>query len=193
MMVLGTFAYCGSGQDTLADGFCKYLGYVKYGLGDVVRGIAKERKLPLYREVLQSIRKEYDFKYGREYIPNLIVKEIAQRRDDKIIITGIRTIEEYEIFKRELGMLLIYVSADKNIRYERMLRRSDEKDATTIEELEKQMKNEDKLFDYKILENFKDYEFRFDILLSDYLKLEKKIVTDLEDEMQRIVDYEKTY
>jgi len=31
-MVLGASAYCGSGQDTLADSFCQYLGFLKYSI-----------------------------------------------------------------------------------------------------------------------------------------------------------------
>lgn len=190
-MVIGTFAYCGSGQDTLADGFCKYRGYVKYSLGDIIRDIARERNLPLYRDVLQSIRQECDEKYGRMYIPSLIIKKISKRKGDKVIITGIRTIEEYEMFKHRLGMILIFVSADANIRYERMLRRAEEKDATTIAELNRQMEQEQQLFDYGLLEKCKDYEFKFDMLLNDYLKNEKKIVSTIIDDIQRIVGYEK--
>ena len=53
-MIIGTFAYCGSGQDTLADGFCKYKGFIKYSLGDVIRQIANERNLPQKRDGLYS-------------------------------------------------------------------------------------------------------------------------------------------
>lgn len=185
-MVIGTFAYCGSGQDTLADGFCKYKGYVKYSLGDVLRDIARKRNLPLKRDVLQSIRKECDQKYGRTFIPNIIIKKIFQNKDDKVIITGIRTIEEYELFQQALGMILIFVSADEQIRYQRMLKRAEEKDSATIDELNRQMEREAHLFDYELLEEHKDYEYRFDMLLDDYLKNENRIVSSILDDVRRI-------
>lgn len=185
-MVIGTFAYCGSGQDTLADGFCKYRGYVKYSLGDVIREIARERNLPLKRDVLQSIRKECDQKHGRTFVPTLILKRILQKNDDKVIITGIRTIEEYELFKQTLGMILIFVSADEQIRYQRMLKRAEEKDSATIDELNRQMEREIHMFDYELLEKHKDYEFRFDMLLDDYLKNEKAVVSTVLDDVRRI-------
>lgn len=190
LMVIGTFAYCGSGQDTLADGFCKYKGYIKYSLGDVIRDIALERDLPQKREVLQSIRRECDAKYGRTFIPDMIIKKISQRTDDKVIITGIRTIEECEIFKRKLGMFLIFVSADTSVRYKRMLKRAEEKDASTIVELNRQMEQELRMFDYGLLERRKDYEYRFDMSLYDYLRMEKKVITTIADEIQRIAGYE---
>lgn len=191
-MVIGTFAYCGSGQDTLADGFCKYRGYVKYSLGDVIRNIARERNLPLKREILRSIRQECDLKYGRTYIPDFVTRNICQEKESKVIITGIRTIEEYEVFKRRFEMFLIFVSADTSIRYERMLKRAAEKDEATIDGLQSQMRQELNMFDYGLLEKLKDYEYRFDMSLKDYLETEEKVISSIADDMERIIHEKKT-
>ena len=83
-MVIGTFAYCGSGQDTLADSFCRYRGYKKYSMGDVFRDIASKNNLPQTREVLQLIRIEYDKKYGRLFAPEQILKIIQKDSYDHI-------------------------------------------------------------------------------------------------------------
>lgn len=175
-MIIGTFAYCGSGQDTLADSFCKLYGFKKYSLGDVVREIAFNRGLKSTREVLQNIRKECDAEYGRFYIPNKIIEWIQVDNCYDIIITGIRTLEEYEIFTANFGMKLIFVYADQVIRMKRMLQRNSERDSKSISLLKRDMEEENAMFDYKKLEKLSDYKFDFNMDLSDYKKKEVQIV-----------------
>lgn len=188
-MVIGTFAYCGSGQDTLADGFCRYRGYKKYSMGDVFRDIASKRNLPQTREVLQLIRVEYDKKYGRLFAPEQILKIIENDGFNHIIITGIRTIEEYRIFKDKLNLVLIFVYADSQTRFTRMLKRGEEKDCNTVSELRYRMKQEIQLFDYNKLEKEADVTFDFRMNLEEYRIVEKEIIQKLEERAYKL--YEK--
>lgn len=178
LMVIGTFAYCGSGQDTLADGFCRYKGFQKFSLGDVIRDIAIERNLPLKRENLQQIREECDQLYGREYVPKQAMEKIrfAVDKGCDIIITGIRTIEEYQFFKKHLNMFLLFVYADKEIRFQRMINRACEKDEKNLIDLEKRMNKEAKLFDYIELEKLARLSYNFNAKLEEYLKEEEKTI-----------------
>ena len=141
-MIIGTSAYCGSGQDTLADGFCRF-GYIKYSLGDFLRGIAKKKNIAPTRVNLQMIREQCDKRYGREYISKQMLNEIKRCNNENIVITGFRTKEEYIIFKNELDMKLIFVYANKDIRYSRMIKRAEIKDELLITELEKRMKKDE--------------------------------------------------
>lgn len=178
-MIIGTFAYCGSGQDTLADGFCKYKGFIKYSLGDVIRQIANERNLPQKRDVLQTIRLECDAVHGKDYIPRIILSQIKARSNDNIILTGIRTIQEYEIFKRQLNMILLFVYAEEGVRYSRMLNRAEQKDESTLESLKERMRTEELMFDYKLLIKHTDIRFNFNCTLNNYLENEHEIVDRL--------------
>lgn len=178
-MVIGTAAYCGSGQDTLADGFIKYKGFVRYSLGDVFRDMAKERNLLQTRENLQNIREECDRKYGRTYVADKIVREIREKKDPHVIITGIRRKEEYNIFKRQLGLVFIFIYADEAIRFERMLCRGMTKDGKTILEIRTCMARENEMFDYGFLRDHADMEFNFNMKLDKYLNDESDIVTYL--------------
>ena len=183
-MVIGTFAYCGSGQDTLADSICRLLGYQKYSTGDILRNIAESRKLRETRTVLREIRKECDNKYGKSYIPNIITNDILSRQKTDAVITGIRTVEEYEIFKEKLDMKLIFVFADEDIRLQRMLNRKSEKDASSLDELKEQMKIEKSLFDYEKLESLADYIFQFNMPLFEYQMREAQIVQGIITEVE---------
>lgn len=178
-MVIGTAAYCGSGQDTLADGFIKYKGFVRYSLGDVFRNMAMEKNLLQTRENLQNIREECDRKYGRTYVADKIVREIRDKKDPYVIITGIRRKEEYNIFKRQLGLVFIFVYADEAIRFERMLCRGMTRDGKTLLEIRTCMARENQMFDYGFLRDHADMEFNFNMKLDRYLNTEFDIVTNL--------------
>lgn len=188
-MVIGTFAYCGSGQDTLADSFCRYRGYKKYSMGDVFRNIAIKHNMPQTREVLQLIRIEYDKKYGRSFAPEQILKIIQKDSYDHIIITGIRTMEEYRIFKDKLNLVLIFVYADSQTRFIRMLKRGEEKDCNTASELRCRMEQEIQLFDYNELEKVANVKFNFGMNLQEYRIQEKEVIQKLEERVYKL--YEK--
>ncbi|NBK77243.1 hypothetical protein D5272_01165 [bacterium D16-76] len=185
-MVIGTFAYCGSGQDTLADSFCHRKGFLKFSLGDIIRDIAQRQGLQPKRENLQRIREQCDSIYGRNYVPKQAIHKIRLMLKHNIVITGIRTIQEYHIFKQQLDMCLIFVSAAKEIRFQRMMKRSDEKDETNYSELQKRMDKEEKLFDYELLEQYADITYDFNMNLDDYLSNEEDILNDLLWQIQSV-------
>lgn len=180
-MVLGTAAFCGSGQDTLADSFCRFLGFTKFSMGDVIREIALSRKLPPQRKVLQNIRKELNLKYGKSFVPEKMIDRIndCENAIDNIIITGIRTLEEYQILQENLGMKLIFVYADENIRFQRMLKRNSVKDEKTYSELRIRMDEENKLFDYSQLRELAFLIYDFNLSLYEYNKNEERIVYNI--------------
>lgn len=178
-MAIGTFAYCGSGQDTLADSICRYYNYKKFTVGDIIRKIAEERGISKNRDSLRNIRKEIDNAFGREYLPNLLVQNIRNDSANNLIITGIRTIQEYNIFNKEFDIKLIFVKADEEIRFERMLNRKEEKDEKTLIALKQQMKKEVNYFDYKKLESLAYLTFNFNMPLPAYIRDEKKIIEEL--------------
>lgn len=178
-MVIGTFAYCGSGQDTLADGICKYYNYVKMSLGDIIRAHAKETGIFPSRENLQAIRRDWDRQYGRGYLPGQVLHYIGKYGYKNVILTGLRTIEEYEILREQLGMVLVFVYADERVRYQRMLKRNSEKDAKNICDLKKQMRAEEKLFDYFRLETRADIRYDFNMNIETYRANEKEVVNSV--------------
>lgn len=178
-MVIATAAYCGSGQDTLADGFCQHRGFIRFSLGDVIREIADRRSLKHTRKNLQNIRIELDGKFGRNFIPDTIVEKVRNASQENIILTGLRTEVEYQIFKDKLGAILVFVKADEGIRLQRMLRRGSEKDECSVSLLLKRMAREEQIFDYKILDQLADYHFDFNMSLCDYKRNEINIISEL--------------
>lgn len=183
-MIIGMAAYCGSGQDTLADSICKIYGLTKYSMGDLVRKLAEEQGKNKDRGTLRSIRQECDNAYGRLYFPQMLIKIIKNGGNKNCIITGIRTVEEYKLFSEAFEFRFIFLNAKENIRLARMLRRKDEKDEKTIDLLREQMREENSLFDYVELEKFADIYFEFNINIKDYKKKEKIIVSKIMKELR---------
>lgn len=161
MIVIGTFAYCGSGQDAIARLISPKLDFPLYSMGDIVRNIAKKNNLGSTRQNLQDIRREYDTKYGRSYFADILAREI-ESRNTSAIITGIRLLEEVEMFKKYFGnkFYLVFVYADEFIRFNRLLKRNEEKDPKNYSEFLIQMENEKKLFDLERLE--RQYDLQID-------------------------------
>ena len=178
-MVIGTAAYCGSGQDTLADTICSMYGMVKYSMGDMVRKLAAEQGKQQDRSTLRAIRRECDKLYGRMYFPRMLVDEIMESGNKDCMITGLRTMEEYQLFRRVFDFHFIFLNAQENIRLMRMLQRKEEKDENTIEALRKQMEAECALFDYEELEDIADLQFDFSMNISSYNAHKETIVAEI--------------
>lgn len=155
-LILGTFAYPGSGQDTFAAELAKRRAIDVYSTGDAIRSIARERGLPFTRENLQDIRREVDRNHDRYFLPLELTKQIKES-DTDAIITGIRTREEYETFKGNFEFYLFFVYADELTRYQRLVKRAEAKDPTTFEEFIRQSDVESAMFDLRFLESVCDY------------------------------------
>lgn len=175
-MVIGTAAYCGSGQDTLADSICSIYGMKKYSMGDMVRKLAEEQGKPQDRSTLRSIRRNCDKLYGREYFPQMLVETIRDSGSKNCIITGLRTMEEYRLFHQAFDFRFVFLDALENIRLTRMLLRREEKDENTVEALRQQMEAESRLFDYKELEKVADVHFDFSMDINTYKAHKEEVV-----------------
>lgn len=182
-MVIGTAAYCGSGQDTLADGICSIYGLRKFGMGDMVRKLAEDQGKPKNRSALREIRQECDRLYGRKFFPQMLIDTINGCRITDCVITGLRTMEEYSLFKEAFDFYFIFVDAPEDIRLERMLQRKEEKDEDTISALKRQMDAECALFDYEDLETVADINFDFSMGMDEYKAHKKLVVSQVMEEL----------
>jgi dephospho-CoA kinase len=109
-------------------------------MGDLIWEEVKNQKLELNDEnvgfVANSIRK----KQGKDIWAKRTIEKIkSQNISDKIIVDGIRNIEEIDLFKKELSsnFVLIAITASDELRKKRAMSRNridDSKDIKSIEE-----------------------------------------------------------
>lgn len=178
MIYIGTAAYCGSGQDTLADEICRLYNFQKYSIGDYFKQLAYERNVIPTRENLQKIRIEIDEYHNRDFIP-IQISDYLLTLNKNTIITGLRTTNELNIFRNKLNLYFIFVFADKDIRYQRILNRNDTKDPKTLADIIRQEKIELDLFDIQTLEDRCDFKFIFNQTLDEFILKSTDLINEI--------------
>lgn len=168
MLVLGTCAYPGSGQDVFATELGKRLGVEVYSMGDAVRRLVSEKGLPGTRANLQQIRRELNENHDKGYLAERMAQDIL-RANKPAIVTGIRLREEVTSFRMFLNLRLVFVWAEPETRLSRLLRRGEEKDTRDPQQLAVQLENEAKLFDISYLKTISDAVIDCDMSLNSFL------------------------
>lgn len=114
--IIGITGAFGSGKTTAASYFSKK-GYAVIALSEPLEKEALKRKLPITRKVLQDIGNQWREKYGSGILATKALS--SAKNSNKIVIDGLRNLEEVEVLRKKDGILLAIV-ADRDIRYERL-------------------------------------------------------------------------
>ena len=170
MKVIGVIGKNGSGKDEVL----KYLRD-KYGVpflstGDIVRGIAAEEGREPTRPNLQAISDKYFRERGEGCFVRMVVEKIHDNGWKAAGISGVRSPKDVDILRSELGkdfvLIDVYVS-DARVRFERMVRRGEGRDAKAYEDFLKQDKAEEDIFGIAKAEAEADYTLGNDGSLED--------------------------
>ena len=153
-MIIAIYGKIGSGKSFASKYISRKYNYKEYSMGDEVRKVAKNEKLIPTRYNLSRISTKYKKKYGRDYWIKRLIKNISGK---KIIISGIRSVEDYMFLKnRYKNTILIEIYSNNKIREKRMINRNREGDPKNKLDFIKQNLSES-------------------ILFSDYYKFEKHV------------------
>ncbi|MFA5367755.1 MAG: AAA family ATPase [Dehalococcoidia bacterium] len=165
MKVIGVIGKNGSGKDEVL----KYLRD-KYGVpflstGDIVRGIAAGEGKEPTRPNLQAISDRYFRERGEGCFVRMVVDKIRENGWKVGGISGVRSLRDVEILRSELGkdfvLIDVYVS-DPRVRFERMVKRGEGRDAKAYEDFLKQDKAEEEIFGVAKAEVEADYSLSND-------------------------------
>jgi len=139
-IVLAVVGMPGAGKSIIAEVAEKY-GFSRVVMGDVVRREAKLRGLPATAENLGKIALELRKKFGDDIIARRTLSKIIYLLENDckyILIDGLRSLIEYEYFKRVLEplcrFLVLAVHASPKTRFERLKNRGREDDPKTWDE-----------------------------------------------------------
>jgi len=113
----------GAGKTTLARHF-EENGYRIVTMGDVIRDLAKERGLSPTPENLGSVAKGIRAEEGEAAVAERCVEKIDAIPEEDVVIDGIRSIKEVEIFKDAYDATLVSVQASEVTRFNRLKRRN---------------------------------------------------------------------
>ncbi|OGI22426.1 MAG: hypothetical protein A2808_02905 [Candidatus Moranbacteria bacterium RIFCSPHIGHO2_01_FULL_55_24] len=138
----------GSGKDTVAKYLREKYGAQSFRFSDVLRTLLRELELPITRENLTGLSQALRALYGE----NVLALSIARKAsvlpaDTLLVIDGIRRESDLLPFREQGEIMLIYIDAPLETRFER---------------IQKRMQNEDEA--EKTLEEFKgDHELETEI------------------------------
>ena len=128
MKVMGVSGLPGSGKNLVSE-IAVERGAIIVSMGDIVREEAKKRGEPS-KETAKNLRKEF----GKYIVSELTIKKIKKLEEDgntrPIIVEGIRSPHEVEMFKENFdNFIILSIFANENLRFERLKLRKREDDS----------------------------------------------------------------
>lgn len=133
---MGISGLPGSGKGIVSD-IATEKGAIIVSMGDIVREEAKKRGEGS-KETAKNLRKEF----GEYIISELTIEKIKKLQDEgiekTIIVEGIRSLHEVDMFKENFdNFMILSIFANTNIRFERLKKRMREDDSQDFNEFKK--------------------------------------------------------
>lgn len=175
-----TVARCGSGQDTFARLVSSQFGIQHHTLSEELRRLAAERGVAATRENLQKIKGSLQRQYADAPVLAVLLAEKIKREQPKAaIVTGVRSIAEYNYFCSNFRVTLIAVTAPDDVRFLRMLKRGAERDPKSLGEIAEEDRREGRLHDYELLHKKADYTIDCSLPLAEFEKIAPALVQNI--------------
>jgi cytidylate kinase len=119
--IIGLSGTNGSGKDTVGHMLAERHNYLFISVSDLLRDEARNRNLPVTREVLRTISAEWRREFGLGVLVDRAVECFKQAGDRYagVVACPMRNAGEAQHLK-DLGGLLVWVDADPKVRYARI-------------------------------------------------------------------------
>ena len=181
MKVIGAVGQNGSGKDEVLKYLKACYGVPFFSTGDMVREIAAQEKVEPTRDNLRAISERYFRKHGQGCFVKLLAERIRRDGGPVVGISGIRSLKDVQILQevfRESFVLINVSVSDPRQRYERMVKRGEERDPQQYEQFLIQDKAEEALFHITEAGEQADYTIGNDGSLADLHKAIDSLVGD---------------
>ncbi|MFX1325641.1 MAG: AAA family ATPase [Promethearchaeota archaeon] len=176
MKICAIVGLAGSGKTTAIDAV-KDLGFV-VTMGDVVRNEAKKRNLEPSGINIGKIAKELREEEGPGIIAEKCVELIKKCNEEVIIVDGVRSIAEVNVFRRYWKFPIIAIVVDEKIRFKWLFERGRSDDPLTLHDLLERDKREIQFGLGKVI-NHADYSIKNDSTIEDLKKKTREIVYEI--------------
>ena len=146
-LLIGLVGEIGSGKDTFTTFFkaaVAPLTLSRLRFSDVLTSTLNEWDIPLTRANLQNLAIIMDNEYGKGTLTHATKKRIKDNGSDIVILEGIRWKTDVPMLRSFKNNVLVYITADPKVRFERIRNRSEKvgESELTLERFEKEGKAE---------------------------------------------------
>lgn len=126
----------GAGKSTVSNFLKEEYNLPVISMGDQVREEAKRERIKENIQSMQEFIVKLRKKYGPGIVAELTIKKIEELNEKVIVIDGLRSKDELEIFRRNYEeIVLLVISACIETRLKRLLKRHRPDDPKSLEEL----------------------------------------------------------
>lgn len=130
-IIIGISGQIASGKDTVSRYLEEKYGAVRYGSSSIFRSALRNLFLPETRENLQKISFALRQTFGDDLVARVLHKDIEEREDDLVVVDGVRRLSDILLLKQNPNFFLLFVGAPIELRYERIVKRSQNADDQT--------------------------------------------------------------
>jgi len=160
--ILGITGEIASGKGTVAEYLIKEYNATSYRFSTMLRDVARRMYLEETRENLQKLSTIFRENFNDNLLSMVICKDVKADDNNLIVIDGVRRKADIEFLKKLSGFKLVYMEADMQTRYERIIKRGENLDDNnkTLKEFEKDHQREAEL-------QIKDLKNKADIIIDN--------------------------
>ncbi len=130
-----------AGKDTVAD-YLSQQGFVHTSLSDILREICRKRGTYRGRDDLIRVGNELRKRYGPGYLAKKAMQRALKSKNDKIILSSIRSPYEIQALKQQGTVFVVAVTAPLAIRFRRAKKRGKLDDRVTLATFRAQERSE---------------------------------------------------
>ncbi|HNV96814.1 MAG TPA: AAA family ATPase [bacterium] len=127
-LILGFVGEIASGKGTAVDYICKKYNINSYRFSTILRDVLDRLSIEQSRSNLQDLSTTLRNTFGQDLLAKVIVKDVLKDKNQIVIVDGIRRMDDIKYLKKLSGFCVINVYTDSEIRYKRLILRSENSD-----------------------------------------------------------------
>lgn len=178
-LILGITGEMGSGKGTIAKHvMLEHKGNV-HKFSTILRDVLDRLYLEQSRDNMQALSTMLRKTYGEDIMAKGMYHDAENDQHDLVVVDGVRRMSDITFLKELPHFKLIYVEADMENRYERIVKRGENPDDAkkTFAEFEKAHENESEI-QIRDLKNYASYTVNNDGVFADLYKQVDEIIKE---------------
>lgn len=130
--IIGIAGEMASGKDTVTAYLVERYGARQYRFSDPLRAILKIMHLDVTRDNLTALSTHLREAFGQDILAHIIEAEAEHSDQDIVVIDGVRRLSDIDLVRERSNFTLWYTEADPALRYERLHKRRENSDDSTL-------------------------------------------------------------